>query len=83
MLVDEQIAPFIQTGHEVRAVESTGRSSTYDPAFVAKVARAVSTLTNQHDGGSLIVGIDESNPERNGLDAATSAEWVDFNTVVD
>ena len=63
MLSNDEIAAFIAAGHEVRHVEFKGRGSTSDSEFVAKVARAAMAMANQRDGGYVIVGVDEADPE--------------------
>jgi hypothetical protein len=83
VLSNDEIAAFIAAGHEVRNVEFKGRGSTSDSEFVAKVARAAIAMANQRDGGYVIIGVDEADPERCGLDAVLLAEWMDFDTVVD
>lgn len=83
MLTNDEIAAFIESGYEVRAVEFKGPGSVRDPEFVAKVARAVISLANQRDGGWVIVGVDEADPERSGLSEAQLAGWMDYDTVVD
>lgn len=83
MLTNEEIAAFIESGYEVRAVEFKGPGSTGDAEFVAKVARAVISLANQRDGGWVIIGVDEADPERSGLSETQLAEWTDYDTLVD
>lgn len=83
MLSNEEIAAFLSAGHELRNVEFKGRGSTSDSDFVAKVARAAIAMANQRDGGYVIVGVDENDPERCGLDETLVAEWMSYDTVVD
>jgi hypothetical protein len=83
VLSNVEIAAFITAGHEVRNVEFKGRGSTSDSEFMVKVARAAIAMANQRDGGYVIIGVDENDPDRCGLDANLVAEWMDFDTVVD
>lgn len=83
MLTDENIAAFVESGYEIRAVEFKGPESTRSTPFVANVARAALALANQRDGGFIIVGVDESDPERSGLSAEQLDEWLDYDNVVD
>jgi hypothetical protein len=83
VLSNVEIAAFIAAGHEVRNVEFKGRGSSSDSDFMVKVARAAIAMANQRDGGYVIIGVDENDPDRCGLDANLVAEWMDFDTVVD
>lgn len=83
MLTDEEIAAFVESGYEIRAVEFKGPASTTSSEFVANVARAALALANQRDGGFIILGVDESNPSRSGLTPEQKAQWLDYDDVVD
>jgi hypothetical protein len=83
VLSNEEIAALLEGGYEIRSVEFKGPGSVNDPEFVAKVARAALALANQRDGGSIIIGVDESDEARSGLTAEQLVEWLDYDTVAD
>lgn len=85
MLDDEQLAAIIEVGYEQRGIEFKSAGDRTDRAFLANVARAVLALSNQRDGGHVIVGLSED-----GIDAAETGlseeqlrQWLSFDDVTD
>ncbi|WP_285039897.1 ATP-binding protein [Plantibacter sp. lyk4-40-MEA-4] len=83
MLSNDELTALIESGYEARAVEFKGPGSTSDSEFLAKVSRAAIALANQRDGGHVIIGFDEIDPQRCGLSDERLAEWLDYDSVVD
>lgn len=85
MLSDSDIAALLELGYEQRSIEFKGAGDRTDRAFLANVARAVLALSNQRDGGHLIIGYSEDGLDspHTGLSDEQLEQWLSFDDVVD
>lgn len=85
MLTDEEIAAILELGYEQRGIEFKAAGSRSDRAFLANVARAIIALSNQRDGGHLIIGLSEEGLDspHTGLTEEQLREWLSFDDVSD
>ncbi|MEW2011121.1 ATP-binding protein [Microbacterium sp. NPDC078814] len=85
MLDDEQLAAIIEVGYEQRGVEFKAAGDRTDRAFLATVARAVLALSNQRDGGHVIIGLSEDGVDADGtgLSDEQLGQWLSFDDVTD
>lgn len=85
MLTDEDIAAYLQIGNELRAIEFKGNRDAQSSAYIAKVARACLAMSNQRDGGHIILGVIDSDPlgGENGLTETDLARWSDQDWTAD
>lgn len=62
---------------EKQRIEYKGAGSATDTAFIARIARAVLAMANRHDGGLVIIGVEEQARRLTcvGLDDPTRATW--------
>lgn len=83
MLTAREIEGVLAGGHELRGVEVKGAGVGTDAHLFSKVTRACISMGNRRDGGHVIVGVDDKNLSGMlpGLDPATIATWLDFDTV--
>lgn len=77
MLTDEDIAAYLEVGNELRAIEFKGNRETQSAAYIAKVARACLAMSNQRDGGHIILGVIDNDPtsDENGLSDTDHMCW--------
>lgn len=75
-----QLEERLQLGYEARGLELKGPGSRADKHLFAKVARAALGLGNLRDGGHIVVGIDDDNPDQllPGLSEEHLASWVEY-----
>lgn len=85
MLSNEELAAVLTVGYETRSVEFKSAGNLTDKAFVALVVRAALALANQRDGGNIVLGVDDRDPqgENNGLDENQLRDWKNLDTVAD
>jgi len=85
MLTDNEIAAILELGYEQRGVEFKAAGSRSDRPFLANVARATLALSNQRDGGHLIIGLSEEglDSSNTGLSEDQLREWLSFDDVSD
>ncbi len=83
MLSKEEIEQALLTGYELRGFELKGRGSRGDTHFFAKVARAALSLGNLRDGGTVVIGIDDSDPAAMlpGLEPDELQSWLAYDDV--
>lgn len=83
MTTAEDVETFLRSGNESTAFEVKGPGDVSDPAYVAKVARAVMAMGNNRDGGLVCLGVDDDKLRqmRPGLSAEQAAAWVDMDVV--
>jgi hypothetical protein len=76
-MTDDEFAPLIERGHELRGIEFKAPGARTDPKLMAWVVKAVLGMANRRDGGYVIVGVDESTgtPIPVGLDPESLATW--------
>jgi predicted HTH transcriptional regulator len=81
---DEELA-LVLSGHEGRNVEFKGPGNPKDTAFLAKVAKAAIAMSNLRDGGTILVGLDDTDAATGGpgLSAEDSGLWLDYDLVSD
>ena len=60
LLTDLEFAQFIALEHEQSGVEFKGPGSLSNNRFVAQVVKAVLGMANRRDGGTVIIGVEES-----------------------
>jgi hypothetical protein len=80
VLTAPQLEERLQLGYEARGLELKGPGSRADKHLLAKVARAALGLGNLRDGGHIVVGIDDHNPDQllPGLSGEDRASWVEY-----
>lgn len=85
MLSNEELAGYLSVGSEARAVEYKGAIDVETADYIAKVARAALAMTNQRDGGYIILGVTDNNvlDSTNGLDASQLENWSRHDWVTD
>lgn len=85
MLTNEDIAAYLEVGNELRAIEFKGNRGTQSAGYIAKVARAALAMSNQRDGGHVILGVDDADPAGpgNGLNEADHSLWSDQDWAAD
>jgi hypothetical protein len=82
MLSLDELEAALRLGHETRGFELKGPGLPEKP-FLAKVVRAALSMGNLRDGGFVVIGIDDANPEAMlpGLSEDQLAAWLDYDTV--
>jgi hypothetical protein len=79
----EQLVTAMQAGHEVRGIEWKGELDFAEKASIAKVSRAMIGMANSRNGGSVVLGIDDTDPASMGpgLSAKALESWANFDEV--
>lgn len=83
MLTTEELEDALSLGYEGRGFEFKGPGDCGDKYFLAKVARAALSMGNLRDGGYVVIGIDDSSPERMlpGLNDDQLNSWLAYDDV--
>ncbi len=82
-LTTDDLAQLIELGYEQRGVEFKGPGSRSDKHFFARVTKAVLGMSNNRDGGIIVLGVAEQDDSLTpvGLDSEQSATWKYDDTV--
>lgn len=77
MATVEELDTWIALGHEQRGVEFKSAGPRTERLLLAKVARAAMGMSNQRDGGKVVIGVSEAAdlPHVQGLSAAELRTW--------
>lgn len=82
MISEDELRDVLALGHEQRGVEFKGPGDAADPGFRAKVIRAALGMANRRDGGYIVVGIDDKEPQRGpGLNTAQAEGWMQYDNI--
>ena len=76
-MTDEEFSQIMILSHELRGVEFKGPGSSTDRRLLAQVTKAVLGMANRRDGGTIVIGIDDSGGELNqvGVDEKDIRSW--------
>jgi predicted HTH transcriptional regulator len=83
VLTAEEIENALALGYERRHLELKGRGSRSNNHLFATVTRAAIAMGNLQDGGQVVIGIDDNDPEAMlpGLDPGELASWLAYDDV--
>lgn len=83
MLTKEELESALSTGYEGRGLELKGPGKSDERHFLAKIARAALSLGNLRDGGHVVIGINDGNPQDMlpGLSDDELASWIVYDDV--
>jgi predicted HTH transcriptional regulator len=77
-MTPEELEELIAAGHEIRGVEFKSPGPRTDKQLFARVTRAVLSMANRPDGGTVVVGVSEPGKgslKVSGLSVADQATW--------
>src|SRR5438067_527762 len=85
MLTTEELEARLQPGYETRGFELKGPGSRTGKPFRVKVVRAVLGMGNLRDGGYVVIGIADTNPQLMlpGLSPDELESWTAYDDVSD
>src|SRR5690348_4937961 len=83
MLTVDEVEAALQVGYEGRGFELKGPGSSEEKHFLVKVARAALSMGNLRDGGHILIGIDDGQPQDMGpgLEPEQLASWLAYDDV--
>lgn len=84
MIAAKDLSLWIDFGRETRGVEFKGPGARSDKNFLAKVIRAALAMSNRQDGGTIVIGVEDTGSAliRKGLTAKDLATW-NYDAVAD
>jgi predicted HTH transcriptional regulator len=74
-VTDQDFELLLLRGHETHGVEFKGPGKRTDPAFLAKVIRAVIGMANRRDGGVVILGVEDDPLDPVGREEDQADTW--------
>ena len=74
-MTEQDFRVHLARGHETNGIEFKGPGSSTDKAFLAKIVRAALAMANRRDGGTIIIGVEDTNLSPIGLDDDQLATW--------
>jgi hypothetical protein len=79
----DEVESALRTGYEGRGFELKGLGKSDNKHFLAKVARAALSMGNLRDGGHVVIGINDANPQEMlpGLSEKEMASWLAYDDV--
>ncbi len=85
MLTNEQFEELLTLENEIPEVEFKGPGPRSNSYHLAKIARAVMGMANRRDGGTVIIGVEETNSMLNpiGLSQLDAATWRNNDRIID
>jgi hypothetical protein len=83
VLTVAELESALRTGYEGRGFELKGPGKSGEKRFLAKIARAALSMGNLRDGGHVVIGIDDENPQAMlpGLADEELASWLAYDDV--
>src|SRR5262249_28325023 len=77
-----ELRELVALGRERASVEFKRAGKCSEKAFATKIVRAVMAMANRRDGGTVVIGVDESAPGKlaaTGVDEQCIATWTQDN----